>query len=48
MRAAAFPNRIEEHLKSDAVDVVQVQTPDLRQDAKAVKEIQKTEEGGAP
>jgi hypothetical protein len=48
IRAAAFSDRVEELLKSDFVDVVYVQTPDLYQDAKVIKEIQETMESGAP
>ncbi len=48
IRAAAVSDRIEELLKSDFIDVVYVQTPDLYQDAKVIKEIQETMEGGAP
>jgi len=47
IRSAAFSQRVEELLKSDFIDVVYVQTPDLYQNAKVVKEIQETLETGA-
>jgi hypothetical protein len=48
IRAAAFSDKVEELLKSDFVDVVYLQTPDLYRDAQVIKEIQESMEGEAP